>query len=685
MRASPSSSPVTTRPPVIRAVRRDMFAVLAALAVPVILTAILVPFRASFPTADAALTLLLMVMAIAASGCRLAGLVAAASAAAWFDFSLTRPYERFGVGQQVDIKIIILLLIAGAAITELAVWGRRRYVAASSRPAHASGQGSRPEDSGAGATETPEIAGSVAVRAPARTDTSHRAARVIGWGVHGNWPLLAVLAVQALLSLRLVRSDTAFQDEALDLWAGRLQWAHWLHGTAIPPFPSYFSGAPVVYPPLGALANSVGGLAAARILSLAFMLGATALLWSAAGRLYGRRAAFFAATLFAVLGPTLHLGAFATYDAMKVFLVALAAWFVIRAAGQQKATGWMIAAGAALALANAAAYSSVAFDLLILVLTLLTAFREYGTVVAVERAATLLAVVIALLTAGLLAGGSSYLSGYAHTNLTQVPGAASPLSVLAHSWYWAGLLCVLAVCGVIISWASGQGRVQTWLLAVLAAAVIAGPLNQARLHTAASLNEHVGLGAWFAAIAAGFAVDRFIAAAPIGRMQVLTCSSCVLALVFPLALGASQSQALAASWPNASSFMAILRPLADHGNGHLLVEDPAVARYYLPSGSQWQRWSSTRNIVLPSGANTGGSTTAASVTSPGDPGTFAMYITEGYFSLVALNFTDTVSLDHSITSDLRRNPHYHIIEVVPYGTEVPPYGQGTYVIWQYKR
>ena len=57
------------------------------------------------------------------------------------------------------------------------------------------------------------------------------------------------------LSLLLVRADTAFQDEALYLWAGHLQWAHWLHGAAVPPFAYYFSGAPVIYPPLGALAD----------------------------------------------------------------------------------------------------------------------------------------------------------------------------------------------------------------------------------------------------------------------------------------------------------------------------------------------------------------------------------------------------------------------------------------------
>ena len=167
---------------------------------------------------------------------------------------------------------------------------------------------------------------------------------------------------------------------------------------------------------------------------------------------------------------------------------------------------------------------------------------------------------------------------------------------------------------------------------MLAAAAVLGPLEQARLHTLASLNKHVGLGAWFAAIAAGYAVDRFVAAAPAGRSQAITCGACVVALVFPVALGASQSWTFSTDWPNASSFIAILRPLADHGSGHLLVEDASIARYYLPAGSQWQRWSSTRNIVLPSGASTGGPASTAGVTGDGNVGVFAEFITRGYFS-----------------------------------------------------
>ena len=462
------------------------------------------------------------------------------------------------------------------------------------------------------------------------------------------------------------------------MWAGHLEWAHWLHGTPIPPFPAYFSGAPVLYPPIGALADSIGGLAAARILSLAFMLGATALLWCTARRLYGRRAAFFATALFAVLGPTLHLGAFATYDAMSMFLVALAAWCVVRAGERQDATGWMIAAGAVLALANAAAYSSALFDPVVLGLALLTAVPRPGGKDAAGRCATLLTVLVALLLAGLLIGGSSYASGVERTTLARVAGTESPLSVLAASWSWTGLIAIAAVCGVAISWVSRPGRVRTWLLAVLASAALLGPLEQARLHTTASLDKHVDLGVWFAAIAAGYAADKLIAAAAAGRDEALTCGACVIALAFPASLGASQSRAFATSWPNALSFTAILRPLADHGTGHLLVEDPSIAEYYLPAGSQWKRWSSTRNITLPSGANTGGPAATAGVTGAGNPGVFAEFITEGYFSLVALNFADTTALDHRIAADLHRNHHYRIIEVIPYGPA------GTYVIWRYE-
>jgi len=525
----------------------------------------------------------------------------------------------------------------------------------------------------------PASAAPPATQVNAGTHTASRTRRTSRLRRPGNWPLLVVLAVQAALSLRLVGADTAFQDEALYLWAGHLEWARLLHGTPIPPFPSYFSGAPVIYPPLAALADSAGGLAAARILSLVFMLGATTLLWATARLLCGRRAAFFAAALFAVLGPTLHLGAFATYDAMSLFLVVLAAWLVVRAGDRPDATGWMVAAGAALALANATSYPSALFDPVVIVLALLTALPRPGGKLAAARALTLLAVLAVLITPALLIGGGRYLHGIDITTLERAPGTDAPVTVLVHFWSWTGVIVVAAVAGAIIAWVSRAGRVQAWRLTLLAAAALLVPAEQASLYTTASLNKHGAMGAWFAAVAAGYAVDRLIAASPEGTTRTVTSAACVVALCFPVTLGADQSWMFATSWPSSSAFVAILRPLADGSSGRLLVEDPSLAEYYLRSGSQWQRWSSTRNIVLPSGAPTGGPSAKAGVIGDGNAGTYAMYIAQGYFSLVALNFTDTKPLDQSIAADLRRNHRYQIIDVVPYGP-----APGTYVIWRYE-
>ncbi len=104
---------------------RDRAAVPAALIVPVALCAGLVPLRSDVPNTDAALTLVVAVVAVAAIGNRIAGLLASVSAAISFDFFLTSPYERLSITDRGDVETTVLVLIVGAAVTELAVRGRR--------------------------------------------------------------------------------------------------------------------------------------------------------------------------------------------------------------------------------------------------------------------------------------------------------------------------------------------------------------------------------------------------------------------------------------------------------------------------------------------------------------------------------------------------------------------------------
>jgi hypothetical protein len=114
-------------------------AICAGVAGPLALAAILVPFRTNFANTDAALAMILLVVAVAAVGNRIAGYVAAVSATAWFDFFLTRPYETFAIDRATDIETTILLLVIGIAVTEIAVWGRRQYATASRRAGYLEG------------------------------------------------------------------------------------------------------------------------------------------------------------------------------------------------------------------------------------------------------------------------------------------------------------------------------------------------------------------------------------------------------------------------------------------------------------------------------------------------------------------------------------------------------------------
>jgi K+-sensing histidine kinase KdpD len=109
----------------LKRIRQDNVIVLAGLALPCAISAVLAPFRSSFPNTDAALVLVVVIVAVAANGHRPAGLVATASTAVWFDFFLTRPYERLTITRRTDIETTVLLLVVGVAVTEIAARSRK--------------------------------------------------------------------------------------------------------------------------------------------------------------------------------------------------------------------------------------------------------------------------------------------------------------------------------------------------------------------------------------------------------------------------------------------------------------------------------------------------------------------------------------------------------------------------------
>jgi K+-sensing histidine kinase KdpD len=113
-----------------RYLNRNGAAIAAALAAPLVVVAVLLPFRASWSNTNVALLLVVAVVAVAALGNRVAGALAAVSAAAWFDFFFTPPFERFTIAKPADVTTAVLLLLVGLAVSQLAARARRLKVIA---------------------------------------------------------------------------------------------------------------------------------------------------------------------------------------------------------------------------------------------------------------------------------------------------------------------------------------------------------------------------------------------------------------------------------------------------------------------------------------------------------------------------------------------------------------------------
>lgn len=112
---------------------------LAALIAPFLTSAVLATVRDSVTAATSVLVLVVWVVAAAATGDRVAGILAAVSAGAWFDFFLTAPYLRFTIADADDIEATTLLVVISLAVSEVALWGYRQQQQAARRSGYLGG------------------------------------------------------------------------------------------------------------------------------------------------------------------------------------------------------------------------------------------------------------------------------------------------------------------------------------------------------------------------------------------------------------------------------------------------------------------------------------------------------------------------------------------------------------------
>jgi hypothetical protein len=96
-----------------------------ALLGPAAAAALMIPLRSQVANTDLALVMVVVVALVVLPGRRLAALVAGLSAGIWFDFFLTKPYERFSIGRGADVQTTVLLALVGVLVGEIAVRRRR--------------------------------------------------------------------------------------------------------------------------------------------------------------------------------------------------------------------------------------------------------------------------------------------------------------------------------------------------------------------------------------------------------------------------------------------------------------------------------------------------------------------------------------------------------------------------------
>jgi len=110
-----------------------------AVLLPVLTCSLLAGVRVQVTAATGVLVLVLWVVGAAATGDRVAGLLAAVAAGASYDFFLTRPYLSLSVAKSDDIEATVLLVLISVAVTEVALWGRRQQAGASRRSGYLEG------------------------------------------------------------------------------------------------------------------------------------------------------------------------------------------------------------------------------------------------------------------------------------------------------------------------------------------------------------------------------------------------------------------------------------------------------------------------------------------------------------------------------------------------------------------
>ena len=467
-------------------------------------------------------------------------------------------------------------------------------------------------------------------------------------------PLWLVLTVQVVASLSI--GNTAFQDEATYLYAGRQIVHHLLGGPTPTEWVGDFLAGTTLYPTIGGAIDLVGGLEAARLFSLFWMLCATIAVYATARMLYDRSSGYLAAALFGIQGSVLFVGHFATFDAMAVGLLGLAMALAVYAGGTRTP---LLAPCVSLLLlvAGATTYVSFLYFPTILLLLCWRAQQSRGWLHALLR---MFLACLVLGGAGVWAiakypgGVGAFDAAILHRNAAD---PASTTVLVQLTLYLSGIVVALALVGLLLS----RG---TYILPalLLLGSSLAAPAYHIVDGEFTSLQKHVAYGLLFAAPLAGFAVTRLQ-----GNRRLIGVVLCLM--VFPT--GYQADQRLFDWWPNVSPVIAVLHTQVQPGD-RILAEEHEVLEFYLAryeADLGHIQWSQTYGFAY---------TDSRGRYYSGIPA-YRAAIADGYFDLVVLRYGPTAALDHEIDGGLRDGTRYELVAKIPYTTA---FGSSAYYIWR---
>lgn len=477
-------------------------------------------------------------------------------------------------------------------------------------------------------------------------------------------PLPLILLVQAVSSLVALR-NTAFQDEALYLLAGRQIFLNWLGRVPyVEPYGLYFSGYPSFYPVIGGSLDFLGGLETARMFSLLCMLVVTYCVYSITVQFFDRKSALIAAILFTCEGSVLFLGRLATYDALCLCLLALTILFCFRVAKAASAR-YALALGPLLLLVVAAKYAGLLFVPGVLTLLAWSCWKQKG----LEEMLVRLGIsIFSLAATGFLAFlnvDHQVLAGLSFTTTNRANDGTPPLLVLQHIAGMEGIFFAIGLLALVFC-----GRRRLFPALVLLGSALLVPLYHAYKGEMISLDKHLAFSMFFLAPLAGFAIASVLSnwqryAIRSARLSwFITLALCLLTLL----PGIQQARTLYGGWPSSTALTTFLRPKVQIGVGHYLAEDYDVLRYNLMNETAIWQWSSLDYFVYTDKQNHNLSGETA----------YKAAIQEGYFDLVELSYGYHAPLATQIAQTLVASNNYDLIARIPIHNS---YGSGYFWIW----